>query len=72
MPITINAIERKFIFKNNDTEIELDNIPTLSPENVVNVYAGTYPEITNGNLEYKGIIDNYEIYEITTVIGTKG
>lgn len=68
----ITVISRKFKFISKDAEIELNDIQGLQPEEIKNVYAGTYPELTNGKIEYKGIINNEEVYEFRTIIGTKG
>lgn len=68
----IIVLPRKYKFVNNDTTIELQDIQGLEPEQVKNIYAGTYPELTNGKIEYKGIIDDEEVYEFRTIIGTKG
>lgn len=72
MALLTETLTRKFVFFNKNQQIELNDIPGLSPEDVKDVYAGNYPELTNGTVEYKGIIDDFEVYHMKTVIGTKG
>ena len=66
-------LSRKFIYKNKAEEIELDDIPGLTPDEIMKIYAGIYPELTNGSWNYKGIEnDKYEVYELQPIIGVKG
>lgn len=71
--MNVTALSRKFFFQNKSQEVELNDIPNLEPKEVMEFYAGTYPELTNGSIDYKGIINNsYEKYLFKPLIGTKG
>jgi len=72
MALTPTVLKRKFSFTSNGQKIELADIPNTTPNQVLEFYSGAYPELTNGTATYKGIENDSEIYELTTVIGVKG
>ena len=69
----MEVIKRKFKYK---TEILEDPDTTLSPREVAKYYSMRYPELANGSVNYKGLIEKkdeeYMEYEFTTSIGTLG
>lgn len=64
----IEALKRKFIYRGN----ELPDIDNVTPKEVLKYYSGIYPELTNAVVNYKGIINNIETYEIQESAGVKG
>jgi PRTRC genetic system protein C len=73
MAITTTTIEREFIIEVENNKITLDDPnPNLSPNEVRDLYANQYPELTNATLENKGIINDKLVFEFNSVLGTKG
>lgn len=69
---TVN-IKRKFTFKVNNEMIILEDInPGLTPQEICSLLSNTYPVLTNASIENKGIIDDNNVYEFKTILGTKG
>jgi len=73
MSITITEIKRVFKFDDNGNTLTLDcpNV-NLTPNEVRDLYAGQYPALTNATIEPKGIIDDVEVFEFNSILGTKG
>lgn len=68
-----NQLERVFLFKNNDTEMELaDPTPNMQPESVLNFYSQTYPVLTTAKIEGPEINNDRVEFRFVTNIGTKG
>jgi len=69
----ITAIKREFTFEvNNETITMQDPNESLTPEEVCSLFSNTYPELTNANVENKGIVEDKNVFEFNTVLGTKG
>ncbi len=66
-------IERRFTY---NKEVLKDPDDSLSPTEVAKYYSMTYPELTNGSVDYKGLVINdkeeYMDYILTSSIGVKG
>lgn len=73
MALTILALERTFLFKNGASEIALaDPNPQMSPDEVMNFYSGTYPELTTATVQGPEINEDKALYRFKLTIGTKG
>jgi len=66
-------IERRFTY---DGKTLKDPDTSLSPVEVAKYYSMTYPELTNGSVDYKGLVMNdkeeYMNYILSSSIGVKG
>ena len=64
MALAVNGLERAFTFeKGNETITLSDPNPSMTPEQVMNFYAGTYAELIRGDRS---------VYTFKTTLGTKG
>jgi PRTRC genetic system protein C len=69
MPIVTRALERSFRY--NGLHLPDPN-PQLTPEQVRDLYAATYPEITTAVIEAPEAAGETIQYKFTRAIGTKG
>ncbi len=74
MALKKEALTREFVIQSSGSgKIQLpDPGSNMTPENVMQFYSGTYPELVTSNVygpEYKG---NKLIYTFKTTVGTKG
>ena len=68
-----HQLDRIFLFKNNDAELELaDPAPNMQPESVLNFYSQTYPVLTTAKIEGPEINNDRVEFRFVTNIGTKG
>ena len=65
--MSIKTIKR--VFKYND--LELEDVGG-SPENVLNHYSMTIPELINARVKSPEIKDDKAVYEFETKVATKG
>ena len=65
----IKGLEREFVY---DGKTLPDINKDLSPKEVMDVYANTYPELNNGQIVGPEIVDTKQIYTLKTLLGTKG
>jgi PRTRC genetic system protein C len=65
----IETLEREFCY--NGLRLADPN-PSLTIEEVRNLYAATYPEITTAAIEGPEAVGNKLLYRLTRAIGTKG
>ena len=49
-----------------------DPDPEMTPEEVMQFYAGTYPELTTSNVHGPKMEGEVAVYEFKTTVGTKG
>lgn len=73
MAFEIATLNRTFVFKpSKGQDIPLSDIEGFSPQQVMNFYAGSYPELTTATIN--GPIQKGEGYEYVfeTKLGTKG
>lgn len=69
----VSRLNRKFILKRNGNEVVLEDLnPNMTHEQIREAYSNTYPELINCNVNPKGIINDEEVIEFSTVAGTKG
>lgn len=62
-------LERVFKFNNQNLS---DPDPTLSPQQVMEIYANQYPELVNSNISGPKIDGKKAVYEFSKQIGRKG
>jgi PRTRC genetic system protein C len=73
MALSIITMERVFSFTRGTVETSLaDPNPVWSPDEVMNFYANTYPELTTSTVHGPEIARDKAVYRFKTVIGTKG
>ena len=69
----VTSLERVFRFKNGSAEIALqDPNPAMSPEEVMDFFSRTYPELTTATVHGPEIGNDRIVYHFKTTIGTKG
>lgn len=64
----LTEIKPKFFYKGN----EIDWVQGTSEKEMLKIAANRFSELTNGTVQYKGIVDGSKKFEFTTVTGTKG
>lgn len=69
--MTIEAVRRKFIF--NGAQLD-DPSVNMNPDEVLEVYAMTYPSLLNGSIEGPVLSEDGEeaVYTLIENIGKKG
>lgn len=73
MPLQVTAIDRVFTLKKDSKNIDLpDPNPTMSPEEVVKFYSGTYPELTTAKMNGPKVVAGKAEYSLEANVGTKG
>jgi PRTRC genetic system protein C len=71
--MTITSLERVFKFKNGSAEISLqDPNSAMSPNEAMEFYSHTYPELTTATVHGPEIENDSLVYRFKTTIGTKG
>lgn len=69
MPLHIQGVKRQF--KHGNRQLD-DPDPNMTPEEVMQFYAGTYPELTTSNVHGPKMEGETAVYEFKTTVGTKG
>lgn len=69
MSLQITGLKREFKMGNRTLS---DPNKSMSPDDVMQFYSGTYPELTTSTCHGPRIVDGKAIYEFKTVVGTKG
>ncbi|OGR05259.1 MAG: PRTRC system protein C [Deltaproteobacteria bacterium RIFOXYD12_FULL_50_9] len=73
MALQVSGLPRKFEIKVGGTITTVDDPnPSLTPENVRDLLAVTYPEITSGSVQGPEMKKDCVLYKITSVVGVKG
>ena len=73
MALTVTTLERVFKFENRNAEMALqDPNPAMSPEEVMDFFSNTYPELTTATVHGPQIENDRVVYHFKTTIGTKG
>lgn len=74
MALIIKDIKRVFrITKKGSPTITLeDPNPNFTPEEVLNFYSGTYPELTTSNVAPMKMENDEAVFEFVTTVGNKG
>lgn len=73
MALAVTGMDRRFTFRKNNININLaDPNPDFSPEEVMNFYSMTYPELTTATVGAAEIEEDSVVYSFTTTVGTKG
>lgn len=69
MALNIQGLKREFKF---GSRVLSDPNKSMSPEDVMQFYSGTYPELTTSTCHGPKIDGDKAVYEFKTVVGTKG
>lgn len=69
MALNLAGLKRIFKFGNRTLS---DPDKSMTPDEVMNFYAGTYPELTTSNVHGPKVEDGQAVYEFKTTVGTKG
>ena len=69
MALQIQGVKRQFKYGNRQLD---DPDPNMTPEEVMQFYAGTYPELTTSNVHGPKMEGEVAVYEFKTTVGTKG
>ena len=73
MALEIKGLQRVFKIRKGSSEIELaDPDNSLSPNEVMDFYSMTYPELTTATLQGPELEEDRAVYRFKTTIGTKG
>jgi len=69
--MSLNITGMKRVFKYGARELE-DPGKGMTPDEVMQFYSATYPELTTSNVHGPKIDGNKAVYEFKTTVGTKG
>jgi PRTRC genetic system protein C len=67
--LNVTGLQR--VFKHGSKTLK-DPDKSMSPDEVMQFYAGTYPELTTSNVHGPKIDGDKAVYEFKTTVGTKG
>ncbi|WP_316739157.1 PRTRC system protein C [Pedobacter aquatilis] len=71
--LSATILKRVFLHKVQENDLPLaDPNPSLSPQEVMDFYSGTYPALTTARAEGPEIVDDRIQYRFITTLGTKG
>jgi PRTRC genetic system protein C len=71
--MTVTSLERVFTFENGSAGITLqDPNPAMQPNEVMDFFSNTYPELTTATVHGPEIENDRMVYRFKTTIGTKG
>lgn len=69
--MALNLTGLKRVFKFGERTLS-DPDKLMTPDEVMNFYAGTYPELTTSNVHGPKVEGDKAVYEFKTTVGTKG
>lgn len=70
MALNVTGMKRVFKFGNRELK---DPDKNMTPDEVMQFYSATYPELTTSNVHGPKVDDNNRaVYEFKTTVGTKG
>lgn len=69
MALNLTGLKRVFKFGGRTLS---DPDKSMTPDEVMNFYAGTYPELTTSNVHGPKVENDKAVYEFKTTVGTKG
>lgn len=69
--MALNLTGLKRVFKFGERTLS-DPDKSMTPDEVMNFYAGTYPELTTSNVHGPKVEGDKAVYEFKTTVGTKG
>ena len=69
MPLQIQGLKRRFKFGSRTLD---DPGKNMTPDEVMQFYSGTYPELTTSNVHGPKVENDVAVYEFKTTVGTKG
>ena len=66
-------MKRTFVLERNGKRITLaDPSSSMTPQDVMNFYQATYPELTTSTVKGPDYTDDSLVYTFVTTVGTKG
>lgn len=69
----VSKLERRFSFTlNGNTQSLRDPNPSMTPEEVMNFYSGSYAHLTTATIDGPEIKNDCMVYEFKTTVGNKG
>jgi PRTRC genetic system protein C len=69
MALDVKDLERVFVY-NNETLMDVN--PNMTPEEVMNFYNDTYPDLINGLVQGPVLREDKAFYSFKVIVGTKG
>ncbi|MGM9779253.1 MAG: PRTRC system protein C [Prevotella sp.] len=69
--MALNVTGMKRVFKFGSRELEDPN-KNMTPDEVMQFYSATYPELTTSNVHGPKMEVDKAVYEFKTTVGTKG
>lgn len=69
MALQVTGLKRVFKYGNRELS---DPNKNMSPDDVMQFYSGTYPELTTSTVHGPKVDGGKAVYEFKTVVGTKG
>jgi len=69
MALNVQGLKRQFKFGNRVLD---DPDKNMTPDEVMQFYSGTYPELTTSNVHGPKVEGDVAVYEFKTTVGTKG
>lgn len=69
MALNVTGMKRVFKFGNRELK---DPGKSMSPDDVMQFYSGTYSELTTSSVHGPKIEGDKAVYEFKTTVGTKG
>lgn len=69
MALDIKGLDREFEYKGTKLS---DPDPGMTPDEVMNFYANTYPDLTTSNVHGPEIEGDKAVYRFKSTVGTKG
>ena len=73
MALEKNALKREFVIDSKGTKTTLaDPDPNMSPDQVMQFYSNTYPELVTSSCHGPSFKGDRMVYEFKTTVGTKG
>lgn len=69
--MALNLTGLKRVFKFGERTLS-DPDKSMTPDEVMNFYAGIYPELTTSNVHGPKVENDKAVYEFKTTVGTKG
>lgn len=73
MALKKNALKRSFVFEQKSGKVILpDPDPNMTPDQVMQFYSGTYPELVTASCHGPAYQGDTMAYSFKTTVGTKG
>lgn len=70
--VTKNALKRTFVIEGGTHIVLPDPEPSMTPDEVLSLYSGTYPQLVCATVGSPRYDENGVTYPFKTTVGTKG